>query len=69
MAAQNVEPLSINALVAKVENRTGQDCPKSNRLPPLFVSEMEYHVFCARHEKATILTGDIKTYRLLLMKI
>lgn len=62
MAANNSEPITLDDLVAKISIETNQEFGLSDRLAPLFVSEMEYHAFLARHDKATVPSRDIGSY-------
>ncbi len=62
MAAKNTEPISMDRLVAKIGSEAGYDNRQDDRLSPLFVSEMEYNAFLARHAKATVPSRDIGSY-------
>ena len=63
LVAKNQEPISFDRLLQQIENSAANETHGADRLPPLFVSEMEYEAFRARHERACVPTVDINTYR------
>ncbi len=62
MAAKNTESITLTNLISRIEGDRITDLRNSDRLPPLFVSEMEYHAFCHRHQKASVPQTDIAAY-------
>ena len=62
MVAKNHEPISFDGLLRKIENSATEETHGTDRLSPLFASEMEYEAFRARHGRACVPTVDINTY-------
>lgn len=54
-------PVSYGDLIKRLEG-TVQEAPASRRLPPLFESQEDYAVFCARHAKASVIYAPLESY-------
>lgn len=62
IVAKNYEPISFDKLLSKIENSASAETVGTDRLEPLFVSEMEYEAFRARHNRASVPAADIDSY-------
>ncbi len=62
MTSENLPSVSLDTLHAMLEECTGAERAGADRLPPLFVSEMEYRAFASRHAKASVKKTDLSSY-------
>ena len=62
MVARDHEPMRFSSVLRRIENSTSSETHSTDRLEPLFVSEMEYEAFRARHRRESVPTVDIATY-------
>ncbi len=60
-ASQNKNSCTFEELKEKISNAV--EVTKKGTISPLFENQQEYDEFLKRHEKATLMRGDIKTYK------
>lgn len=62
MVAKDTDPVCLNKLLHRIESGINSEAKTTDRLEPLFVSEMSYNSFCHRHQKACVPQRDITSY-------
>lgn len=61
MHSEKAVPIEFSELIKRINNSV-QSSGNSNRLNPLFESEMEYNAFIERHKKASVPLEDLNSY-------
>ena len=62
LTGEGGEALTLDGLLARLDDGA-LSLPESPRLPPLFRSREEYEAFAARHRRAAVPRGELRTYR------
>lgn len=62
MIAAQTEFVTFEEVIKRIESSANNEICSTNRLQPLFYSEMEYAAFCHRHDRASVPFKNIDTY-------